>query len=76
MSDPDSDLPLTNRELAVLDLMTKGLISTAIAHRLGISARTVGKHIENIYRKLGTNDRVSTVLRHRSEFSTDPKIGA
>lgn len=61
--DPDLDVKLTARELAVLDLMADGLIARAIAHRLGISPRTVGKHIENIYRKLDAHDRVNAVLR-------------
>lgn len=61
--DPDLDTPLTVRELAVLDLMADGLIAAAIARSLGISARTVGKHIENIYRKLECHDRTSAVLR-------------
>ncbi len=59
-------LLLTDRELAVLDLLAGGLITTAIARRLGISPRTVGKHLEQAYRKLGANDRVSAVLRAHS----------
>jgi DNA-binding CsgD family transcriptional regulator len=47
----------------VLDLTGNGLIAAAIARQLGISPRTVNKHIENIYRKLGTHDRTSAVLR-------------
>ena len=54
---------VTDRELAVLGLMADGLIATAIARRLGISPRTVSKHIENIYRKLGAHDRTTAVLR-------------
>jgi DNA-binding NarL/FixJ family response regulator len=61
----DMGIRLTARELAVLDLMANGLITAAIARKLGISPRTVNKHIENIYRKLGTHDRISTVLRVR-----------
>ena len=61
---PGTDVvPITDREQAVLDLMADGLIATAIGRRLGISPRTVSKHIENIYRKLGTHDRTTTVLR-------------
>jgi DNA-binding CsgD family transcriptional regulator len=56
-------LPLTARESAVLNFMADGLIVTAIARRLAISPGTVGKHIEHLYRKLGTHDRASTVLR-------------
>lgn len=58
-----ADCALTPRETAVLLLLTDALTAAAIGRRLGISARTVHKHIENIYRKLGTRDRVSTVLR-------------
>jgi DNA-binding NarL/FixJ family response regulator len=59
----DAGASITDRELAVLDLMADGLIAVAIARQLGISSRTVSKHIENIYRKLGTHDRTSAVLR-------------
>jgi DNA-binding NarL/FixJ family response regulator len=45
----------------VLNLMADGLIATAIGPRLGISQRTVSKHIENIYAKLGTHDRASQI---------------
>ncbi|MEV5849055.1 LuxR C-terminal-related transcriptional regulator [Streptomyces sp. NPDC051985] len=57
-----ADCALTPRELTVLLLLTDALTADAIGRRLGISARTVHKHIENIYRKLGTRDRLGTVL--------------
>ena len=66
LRDPDSGVNVTFRELAVLDLMAEGLIASAIAHRLGISPRTVSRHMESIYRKLGTHDRTSAVLRGQS----------
>ncbi|MET7808856.1 helix-turn-helix transcriptional regulator [Micromonospora chersina] len=53
---------LTAREEVVLCLVAEGLTARAIAHRLGISPHTVIKHQQNLYRKLGTNDRLSTVL--------------
>jgi DNA-binding CsgD family transcriptional regulator len=59
----DAGVPLTARESAVLELIARGLIAPAIARRLGISPHTVGKHIESIYRKFGTHDRATTVLR-------------
>ncbi|MEU8713202.1 LuxR C-terminal-related transcriptional regulator [Streptomyces sp. NPDC048663] len=58
-----ADVALTPRELTVLLLLTDALTADAIGRRLGISARTVHKHVENLYRKLGTRDRLSTVLR-------------
>ncbi|MER6126056.1 LuxR C-terminal-related transcriptional regulator [Streptomyces sp. NPDC001795] len=57
------DCDLTPRETTVLLLLTDALTAAAIGRRLAISDRTVHKHIQNIYRKLGTHDRVSTVLR-------------
>lgn len=53
---------LTSREHDVLALLAEGLTARAMARRLGLSPRTVSKHQENLYRKLGTSNRVNTVL--------------
>jgi DNA-binding NarL/FixJ family response regulator len=53
---------LTARERGVVTLLSEGMTAVAIAHRLGISPRTVHKHLENIYAKLGVRDRLSAVL--------------
>lgn len=58
-----TDLKITPRELVILAALADGLTASAIARRLNISARTVTKHQENLYRKLGTTDRLTTVLR-------------
>lgn len=60
------DHGLTPRELAVLTLLADTLTADAIARRLGISPRTVHKHLESLYRKMGTHDRLATVLRARN----------
>ncbi|GIE94645.1 helix-turn-helix transcriptional regulator [Paractinoplanes rishiriensis] len=57
-----ADLGVTPRELAVLALLAEGLKAIAIARRLGVMPSTVTKHQENLYRKLGTTDRLATVL--------------
>jgi DNA-binding CsgD family transcriptional regulator len=62
-ADRAAELRLTNREITVLSLLAAGLTAGGIASRLGASPRTVHKHLENIYRKLGTSDRLTTVLR-------------
>jgi DNA-binding CsgD family transcriptional regulator len=59
------DLGITPRERTVLRLVSEGLTSAAAGRRLGISPHTVNKHLENAYRKLGTRDRVTAVLRAR-----------
>lgn len=52
---------LTGRERAVLQLLATGRTADAIGRVLGCSGRTVEKHIEHLYRKLGVSDRVSAV---------------
>jgi DNA-binding NarL/FixJ family response regulator len=52
---------LTQREIVVLDLMAEGITSTTIARRLEMSTRTVQKHAEHIYAKLGVHTRQEAV---------------
>ena len=54
---------LTEREMTVLGLIAQGLTAAAIGRRLGISARTVHRHLGNLYRKLNASDRLVAVLR-------------
>ncbi|CAL9516387.1 hypothetical protein SUDANB95_03711 [Actinosynnema sp. ALI-1.44] len=60
------DHGLTEREHEVLTVLAQGLTAEAIARRMDISPRTVHRHLQNVYRKLGTTDRLSTVLRAQS----------
>lgn len=53
---------LTPRERLVLHGIAGGSTAEGIAARLAISPRTVHKHQENLYRKLGAVDRLSAVL--------------
>ncbi|MEV6598250.1 AAA family ATPase [Actinoplanes sp. NPDC051346] len=62
---PEAALRLTPRELSILRLLAESLTAAAIARRLGISPGTVHKHLGRLYRKLGTTDRLATVLRAR-----------
>ncbi|MER0429528.1 LuxR C-terminal-related transcriptional regulator [Streptomyces microflavus] len=55
--------PLTPRETNVLHLLATGLTAEVIGRSLGISPRTVHKHLNALYRKLGAADRLSAVLR-------------
>lgn len=55
-------MQLTPRELTVLHLIYAGRTAGAIGARLGVSPRTVQKHQEHLYRKLGACDRLSAVL--------------
>jgi DNA-binding CsgD family transcriptional regulator len=52
---------LTKRELEVLALLKQGLKARTIAARLGVSPRTVNKHLGNAYLKLDAHDRLVAV---------------
>ena len=57
---------LTPRETQVLALVGRGLTARTVGHQLGISVRTVHKHLEHVYKKLGCRDRVSAILQSRA----------
>ena len=57
---------LTPRELDILRLVAAGMTADAIGHIRRISPRTVRKHLEHTYAKLGHHDRLSAVLYARS----------
>jgi DNA-binding response OmpR family regulator/DNA-binding CsgD family transcriptional regulator len=54
-----SDLGLTTREGEVLSWLSKGKTNRDIAQILGLSPRTVDKHLEQIYAKLGVENRTA-----------------
>ena len=55
--------PLTGREARVMELVASGRTNVAIAHALEVSPRTIAKHLEHIYRKLGVASRAAAVAR-------------
>ena len=57
---PASDL--TERELEVLQLLTRGLSNHAIADELYVSDRTVQAHLTSIFSKMGVTSRLEAVL--------------
>jgi two-component system response regulator NreC len=52
---------LTPREREVLTLIAEGLSNAEIAEKLVISVKTVGRHRENLMRKLNLHNRVELV---------------
>jgi DNA-binding CsgD family transcriptional regulator len=54
---------LTPREAQSLRLVALGRSNHHVARTLGISHRTVGKHLERAFRKLGVGDRSSAAAR-------------
>lgn len=53
----------TRRELDVIHSINQGMSSQEVSEKLHISKRTVDKHLENVYGKLGVNNRISALKR-------------
>jgi len=65
-----SEFGLTTREGEVLSWLSKGKTNRDIAQILGLSPRTVDKHLEQIYSKLGVENRtaaaaIAVTAKHR-----------
>ncbi len=58
-------LGLTAREVQVLRAIEAGLENVEVAAALGVSPRTVEKHLQNVYEKLGVRSRTAAVARLR-----------
>ena len=52
---------LSQREIEVLDQLSKGLLYKEISNNLNISSETVRKHVYNIYDKLHVDNRVEAI---------------
>jgi DNA-binding NarL/FixJ family response regulator len=56
--EPDPELDqLTPREVEVLELIARGYLYKEVAHRLGISTRTIETHVSTVLRKLHLSNR-------------------
>ncbi len=56
-------LNLTRRETEILFWITQGKTDETIARLCGISPRTVHKHVQNIYTKIGVETRTAAMLK-------------
>lgn len=59
---------LTERELAVLRLVAKGLANKQIATRLGIREGTVKAHLGSAFQRIGVSDRTSAAIWAQSHL--------
>jgi DNA-binding CsgD family transcriptional regulator len=58
-----ADLPITARERDVLSWVAGGKTDREISALLGTSPRTIQKHLQHIYQKLGVETRTAAVMR-------------
>ncbi|MDQ3630021.1 MAG: response regulator transcription factor [Actinomycetota bacterium] len=57
----DQPSDLTERELTMLEAISRGLSTKAISRELWVSEKTVKFHLTNIYRKLGVHNRTGAM---------------
>lgn len=62
---------LTARESEILGLVRYGKTNRDVAAVLGLSARTVQKHLEHIFVKLGVETRTAAVLAWSEPGASD-----
>ena len=60
---------LTDREAQVISMVAKGLQTKQVGHRLGISAKSADRHLQNAYAKMGVSTRAAAALLPSSTAS-------
>ena len=59
---PSGAAGLTARQLEVLRLVARGLSNREIARRLGVSPRTVDRHVSDVYERIGVSSRAAAAM--------------
>ncbi|OJV89336.1 MAG: hypothetical protein BGO39_35725 [Chloroflexi bacterium 54-19] len=62
ISEPDSKLPLSQRELQILAIIGQGRTNKEVAETLCISSHTLKNHLNNIFKKLAVEDRTQALM--------------
>ena len=62
----ETGFKLTQREIEVLEQLSKGLKYNTIADNLFLSAGTIRKHVENIYVKLQVHNKMEAIQKARN----------
>jgi DNA-binding NarL/FixJ family response regulator len=65
LSGPNS---LSEREREVWSLLAAGLSNSAIARKLGVSPSTVKFHTQNLFQKLGVNNRTAAAVEYEKQI--------
>ena len=70
----DGPSGLTEREVEIARLVTRGKSNKAVGKELGISPRTVSTHLSNIFQKLGLGSRLELAEHVRGEGMLDDGV--
>ena len=63
---------MSDREVEVLRLIARGQTNKEVAASLHLSAKTVGRHVENIYAKIGASSRAGAAVFAMEHRLLDP----
>jgi DNA-binding NarL/FixJ family response regulator len=75
--DPGAAVGLTEREIAMLRAIARGLSNAAISKEFWVTEQTVKFHLTNIYRKLGVKNRTeATRFAYQHGLTEDVAVGA
>lgn len=64
---------LSDREREVWSLLASGLSNAGIARKLGVSASTVKFHTQNLFQKLGVNNRTAAAVEYEKQIPAAAK---
>ena len=70
---PTHPAGLTDREVEVLRLLATGLTNNEIAAELYLSAKTVSRHLSNIFTKIGVSSRAAATAFAFEHDLADPR---
>ena len=63
---------MSEREVQVLRLIARGCTNRQVAEALYLSVKTVGRHVENLYAKLGVHTRAGAAVFAMQHRLLDP----
>lgn len=66
--DAQENIQLSDREVQVLEQLSKGLSYNIIAEHLFLSTGTIRKHIENIYKKLQVHNKLEAIHKAKKNY--------
>ena len=66
-----SDIPLSDRDMDILELMGRGLSAAAMSEELDISIHTVRDHIKQVLAKLEASSQLEAVSKAIKALSKD-----
>ena len=64
---PERPTPLSDTQLEIVRLISSGLSNREIAARVHLSENTIKSHVQEVFRKLGVDNRVEAAVRASQE---------